>query len=60
MTGAGENRFVLEDLSVFHELETEEQAFGMLSKMAKILYDLATLPVPTIALLLMERLLVGM
>ena len=32
-------------------LQKEEQAFGMLSKMAKILYDLATLPVPTIALI---------
>jgi len=52
VTGTGENSFCSGgDLSVFHALETEEQAFGMLSKMAKILYDLATLPVPTIALI---------
>lgn len=52
ITGAGEKSFCSGgDLSVFHALETEEQAFGMLSKMAKILYDLATLPVPTIALI---------
>ena len=52
VTGAGEKSFCSGgDLSVFHALETEEQAFGMLSRMAKILYDLATLPVPTIALI---------
>ncbi|WP_332647942.1 enoyl-CoA hydratase/isomerase family protein [Lysinibacillus sp. 54212] len=52
VTGAGEKSFCSGgDLSVFHELETEEQAFGMLSKMAKILYELATLRVPTIALI---------
>ena len=52
ITGAGEKSFCSGgDLSVFHALETEEQAFGMLSKMAKILYDLATLNVPTIALI---------
>ena len=52
VTGAGEKAFCSGgDLSVFHALETEAQAFGMLSKMAKILYDLATLPVPTIALI---------
>lgn len=52
VTGAGEKAFCSGgDLSEFHALETEAQAFGMLSKMAKILYDLATLPVPTIALI---------
>ena len=52
VTGVGERSFCSGgDLSVFHALETEEQAFGMLSKMADILYDLATLPVPTIALI---------
>lgn len=51
ITGAGEKSFCSGgDLSVFHALETEEQAFGMLSKMADIMYELATLPVPTIAL----------
>ena len=52
ITGAGEKSFCSGgDLSEFHSLETEEQAFGMLSKMGNILYDLATLPVPTIALI---------
>lgn len=52
ITGAGEKSFCSGgDLSVFHALETEEQAFGMLSKMGQILYELATLQVPTIALI---------
>lgn len=52
LTGAGEKSFCSGgDLSEFHSLHTEEEAFGMLSKMANILYDLATLPVPTIALI---------
>lgn len=52
VTGAGEKSFCSGgDLSEFHSLHTEEEAFGMLSKMANILYDLATLPVPTIALI---------
>ncbi|SOB92329.1 enoyl-CoA hydratase/carnithine racemase [Ureibacillus xyleni] len=52
VTGAGEKAFCSGgDLSEFHSLQTEEQAFGMLSKMGNILYDLATLRVPTIALI---------
>ncbi len=52
VTGAGEKAFCSGgDLSEFHSLHTEEQAFGMLSKMGNILYDLATLRVPTIALI---------
>lgn len=52
VTGVGEKSFCSGgDLSEFHSLHTEEEAFGMLSKMANILYDLATLPVPTIALI---------
>lgn len=52
ITGAGEKSFCSGgDLSEFHALETEEEAFGMLSKMGNILYELATLPVPTIALI---------
>ena len=39
------------DLSVFHQLRTKEEAYGMLSKMANILYSLLTLPIPTIALI---------
>jgi enoyl-CoA hydratase len=51
VTGSGDKAFCSGgDLSEFHSLKTEEQAFGMLSKMGNILYDLATLPVPTIAL----------
>ncbi|MGN1385124.1 MAG: enoyl-CoA hydratase/isomerase family protein [Bacillus sp. (in: firmicutes)] len=37
------------DLSEFHALETEEAAFGMLSKMGQVLYKLATFSKPTIA-----------
>lgn len=52
ITGAGDRAFCSGgDLSEFHSLQTEEEAFGMLSKMGKILYDLATLRVPTIALI---------
>ncbi len=52
VTGSGEQAFCSGgDLSEFHSLKTEEQAFGMLSKMGNILYDLATLRVPTIALI---------
>ncbi|KGR80454.1 enoyl-CoA hydratase/isomerase family protein [Ureibacillus manganicus] len=51
ITGTGEKAFCSGgDLSEFHKLQTEQEAFGMLSKMGKILYDIATLPVPTIAL----------
>ncbi|KKB39243.1 enoyl-CoA hydratase/isomerase family protein [Bacillus thermotolerans] len=52
ITGEGEQAFCSGgDLSVFHELRTEEQAYGMLSKMAEILYSLAVLPKPTVALI---------
>ncbi|MFC7685520.1 enoyl-CoA hydratase/isomerase family protein [Ureibacillus sp. GCM10028918] len=52
VTGSGEQAFCSGgDLSEFHRLKTEEQAYGMLSKMGNILYDLATLRVPTIALI---------
>ncbi len=37
------------DLKVFEGLKTEEEAYGMLSKMGEIVYRLATLPKPTIA-----------
>ncbi|PZX08061.1 enoyl-CoA hydratase/carnithine racemase [Psychrobacillus insolitus] len=51
ITGAGEKTFCSGgDLAVFHKLKTEEESYGMLSETAKILYELATLPVPTIAL----------
>ncbi|KGR73794.1 enoyl-CoA hydratase/isomerase family protein [Ureibacillus sinduriensis] len=52
ITGSGEQAFCSGgDLSEFHFLKTEAEAFGMLSKMGNILYDLATLHVPTIALI---------
>lgn len=38
------------DLSVFHELKTEEQAYPMLKRMSEVLYGIKTLPVPVIAL----------
>lgn len=52
VTGSGDQAFCSGgDLSEFHCLKTEEQAYGMLSKMGNILYDLATLHIPTIALI---------
>lgn len=39
------------DLSAFHSLKTKEQAYGMLSRMAAILYRLLVFPKPTIAIL---------
>ncbi|MDE3838411.1 enoyl-CoA hydratase [Bacillus methanolicus] len=52
ITGAGEAAFCSGgDLSIFHQLKTEEEAYGMLSKMSNILYRLLTLPKPTIALI---------
>ncbi|MDN7241352.1 enoyl-CoA hydratase/isomerase family protein [Planococcus sp. N028] len=38
------------DLSVFHELKTEAQAYSMLKRMGDVLYRIKTLPVPVIAL----------
>lgn len=52
VTGAGSQAFCSGgDLSAFHRLRTEEQAYGMLSRMASILYKLLVLPKPTIAIL---------
>lgn len=52
VTGSGTAAFCSGgDLSVFHGLKTEEQAYGMLSKMSHILYELVTLEKPTVALL---------
>jgi enoyl-CoA hydratase len=52
ITGAGEQAFCSGgDLTAFHLLKTEEQAYGMLSRMAGILYKLLVLPKPTIAIL---------
>lgn len=52
ITGAGSKAFCTGgDLSVFQNLRTEEEAYKMLLKMGMILYSLATLSKPTIALL---------
>ncbi|MDP4085712.1 MAG: enoyl-CoA hydratase/isomerase family protein [Bacillota bacterium] len=52
ITGSGEKAFCSGgDLAVFHLLETKEEAYFMLSKMSKILYNLLTLPKPTVALI---------
>lgn len=52
ITAAGEKAFCSGgDLDTFHGLRTEEQAYSMLKKMGDILYQLATLPKITAALL---------
>jgi len=52
ITGAGDRAFCSGgDLSVFHQLHTEKEAYGMLSKMSHILTKIFLLPKPTIALL---------
>ena len=52
ITGQGEKSFCSGgDLSIFHELKTEEESYNMLIGAAKTLYKIATLEVPTIALI---------
>lgn len=52
ITGEGDHAFCSGgDLSVFHQLQTKEEAYIMLSKMSQILYSLLTLSKPTIALI---------
>ncbi len=52
ITGSGGHAFCSGgDLSVFHLLQTKEEAYPMLSQMSEILYSLLTLPIPTIALM---------
>lgn len=52
ITGEGEHAFCSGgDLSEFHSLYTEDEAYGMLSKMGAILYKIATFKKPTIAIL---------
>ncbi|MFD1928973.1 enoyl-CoA hydratase/isomerase family protein [Sporosarcina siberiensis] len=51
ITGAGDQAFCSGgDLSEFHKLQTAEETLPMLNRMAGILYKIATLPIPTIAL----------
>lgn len=52
ITGEGDHAFCSGgDLSVFHRLQTKEEAYEMLSRMSQILYALLTLTKPTIALM---------
>jgi enoyl-CoA hydratase len=52
ITGEGDHAFCSGgDLSAFHELHTQEEAYFMLSKMGEILYKLMTLNKPTVALM---------
>lgn len=52
ITGEGEAAFCSGgDLDEFHLLKTKEDAYAMLSKMGKILFRLATLDKPTLALI---------
>jgi enoyl-CoA hydratase len=52
ITGVGDKAFCSGgDLSVFHLLKTKEEAYPMLSKMAKIISNLLLLPKPTVALM---------
>ncbi|RNF40689.1 enoyl-CoA hydratase/isomerase family protein [Planococcus salinus] len=51
VTAAGDQAFCSGgDLSVFHALRTEEEAYPMLKRMSQALYALKTLPIPVIAL----------
>jgi enoyl-CoA hydratase/carnithine racemase len=51
ITGAGDRAFCSGgDLSEFHDLRTAEEAYPMLGTMAGLLYRVATLPMPVIAL----------
>ena len=52
ISGAGEAAFCSGgDLSVFHALRTEDEAYAMLSRMGRILERLAMFPKPTVAFL---------
>jgi enoyl-CoA hydratase len=52
ISGSGDQAFCSGgDLAEFHKLKTEEQSYRMLSKMGLLLFRLATLPKPTLALL---------
>lgn len=52
ITGSGDRAFCSGgDLSEFHSLHTEDEAYGMLSKMGAILYKIATFKKPTVAIL---------
>ena len=51
ITGAGEKSFCSGgDLTVLHKLKTEQESYEMLREAATILYEVATLTIPTVAL----------
>lgn len=51
ITAAGDKAFCSGgDLTAFHSLETEEEAYPMLKRMGDVLYGIKTLPVPVAAL----------
>lgn len=51
ITASGQQAFCSGgDLSVFHALRTEQQAYGMLKRMSNVLYSIKTLPVPVVAI----------
>lgn len=51
LTGAGDQAFCSGgDLTEFHSLRTEDEAYSMLKRMGDALYGVRTLPVPTVAL----------
>lgn len=51
ITGSGDRAFCAGgDLAAFHQIQTAKEAYPMLSRMARLLYRLASLPVPVIAL----------
>jgi enoyl-CoA hydratase/carnithine racemase len=52
ITGAGDKAFCSGgDLTAFHSLHTEQEAYGMLSQMGELLYKLAVFPKPTVAII---------
>lgn len=52
LTGSGERAFCSGgDLSLFHSLHTEQEAYAMLSKMGKVLKQIFFFPKPTVAFL---------
>lgn len=52
LTGEGDRAFCSGgDVAEFHQLKTEEQAYHMLSRMGSLLYRLAVMPKPTVAVI---------
>ncbi|WP_017151164.1 enoyl-CoA hydratase/isomerase family protein [Bacillus bingmayongensis] len=51
ITGNGKSFCAGGDLEEFHGLKTERAAYEVLERMGRVLYDIMTLPVPTVALI---------